>query len=47
MTAALLRLAGDEALRRSFGAQARLRAAALSWDSSARSALGALREVAA
>jgi glycosyltransferase involved in cell wall biosynthesis len=47
LTAALVRLAGNEALRRSFGAQARVRAAALSWDSSARSALGALREVAA
>ena len=47
LAAALLRLAGDEELRRSMGARARERAALLSWDNSARSALDALREAVA
>lgn len=47
LTAAMLSLAGDDDLRRTMGAQARACAARLSWDGSARSALGALREVVA
>jgi glycosyltransferase involved in cell wall biosynthesis len=47
LTAALLQLVADEPLRRRYGDQARVRASALSWDASARSALRALREVAA
>ena len=44
---ALLRLADDEPLRRAMGERARERAAALSWEASARSALSALKEAAA
>ena len=44
---AMLRIVDDEMLRRRLGANARARAAALGWDASARSAMGALREVAA
>lgn len=47
LAAAILRLAGDEELRRAMGARARARATLLSWDSSARSALDALREAVA
>jgi glycosyltransferase involved in cell wall biosynthesis len=47
LTDALLQLAGDETLRRNLGSVARLRAAELCWETSARAALGALREVAA
>ncbi|HSK17630.1 MAG TPA: glycosyltransferase family 1 protein [Longimicrobiales bacterium] len=47
LTAALLRLSGDEDCRRRFGAVARTRAAALCWDTSAHATLGALREVVA
>ena len=47
LAAALSLLAGDEALRMKYGAQARRRAMALTWDASARSALSALREAAA
>jgi glycosyltransferase involved in cell wall biosynthesis len=47
LAAALVLLAGDEDLRRTYGTQARRRAAELTWDASARSALGALREAAA
>jgi glycosyltransferase involved in cell wall biosynthesis len=47
LTAAVLRLAADPAESRAMGERARVRAASLSWESSARAALAALREVAA
>jgi glycosyltransferase involved in cell wall biosynthesis len=47
LTAAIVRLARDETLRREMGDQARRRAAALSWARGARMALDALEEAAA
>jgi glycosyltransferase involved in cell wall biosynthesis len=44
---AIRQLATNEPLRRQYGAQARIRAAALGWDDSARATLTALREAAA
>ncbi len=46
LAAAMLRLAADETVRAQMGATAARRAQALSWDRAARSALGALHEVA-
>jgi len=47
LTAALLQLLSDEPARRAFGAAARRRALALSWEAGAKSALAALYEAAA